>query len=88
MAKVIHQTLARHDGIVAGEPWYQGDHMIFVQSQVPALAFISEQAGELFTHYTHTPRDAPEIVDCAKLAEVAMAVRELLLELAKVVVAE
>lgn len=85
IANVIHQTLARQDGIVAGEQWYQGDHMIFVQNQVPALAFTSERAIELFMHITHTPKDAPEIIDCAKLAEVTMAIRELLFELDNVI---
>ncbi|MFN2241712.1 MAG: hypothetical protein ACK2U2_05455, partial [Anaerolineae bacterium] len=62
--------------------WYQGDHSIFVQNGVPAMALTSEQLLELMTQVTHTMRDRPEIVDCDKLAAVATALRGLLLELA------
>ena len=61
------------DGIVEGEQWQQGDHMIFVQKGRPAIAFTSEKMRELMATITHTPADTPEIVDCGKLHEVARA---------------
>jgi aminopeptidase YwaD len=68
---------ARHfegyGGISAGEPWFNGDHMIFVQNEVPSLAFTAVKVHELMSTITHTPRDVPEMVDCRKLAELAMA---------------
>jgi len=65
-----------YDGIVEGEPWYQGDHMIFVQNGKPAIAFTSEKVVELMATITHTPKDTPDIVDCGKLVEVAGALRD------------
>jgi len=67
---------SNYDGIAAGEPWYQGDHMIFVQNGKPAIAFTSEKVVELMATITHTPKDTPNIVDCGKLVEVASALRD------------
>jgi len=60
-----------YDGIAAGEPWYQGDHMIFAQNGKPAIAFTAEKIAELMATITHTPKDTPDMVDCGKLIEVA-----------------
>jgi aminopeptidase YwaD len=59
------------DGVVRGDQWFSGDHMIFVQSQVPSVAFTSECMPELMRTVTHTSLDTPDIVDCHKLVEVA-----------------
>ncbi len=61
----------RFNGLVPGEPWFNGDHMIFVQSRVPAVAFTSECMHELMATVTHTSADTPDIIDCQKLVEVA-----------------
>jgi aminopeptidase YwaD len=64
----------RHfDGITEGEPWYNGDHMIFVQRGIPALALTAELMAELMEKVTHTERDTPELIDCARLVELAEA---------------
>ncbi|MFC1983126.1 M28 family metallopeptidase [Chloroflexota bacterium] len=68
-----HNVFGDYDGIMAGEPWFQGDHMIFVQNGRPAVAFTSEKAADLMSTVTHTPRDTPEIVECGKLVEIARA---------------
>src|SRR4030042_2800776 len=34
-----HNIFSSYDGIMAGEPWYQGDHMVFVQNKKQAIAF-------------------------------------------------
>jgi aminopeptidase YwaD len=67
----------RFDGLVRGEPWFNGDHMIFVQSGVPSIALTAELVSELMRTVTHTAADQPELVDCAKLVEVAEALRAL-----------
>jgi aminopeptidase YwaD len=67
-----------YEGIVAGEPWYSGDHMIFVQKGIPALAFTAERMPELMEAVTHTQRDTPELIDCAKLVELARALAALI----------
>ena len=81
IASTIHDVLASYPGIIQGDPWYQGDHGLFLIHQIPALAFTSELLVELMTEITHTPKDTPEMVDAAKLVAVAQALRDLLLVL-------
>jgi len=61
----------RFDGLIRGEQWFNGDHMIFAQSQVPTVAFTSECMPELMRTVTHTPLDTPDIIDSSKLVEAA-----------------
>lgn len=68
---------------VAGEPWYQGDHSLFLFNQVPALAFTSERMEELMAEVVHTPRDTPDLVDSRKLLALAQALYQFLLQLAQ-----
>ena len=67
-----------YGGLMKGDQWYQGDHMIFVQNRNAAIAVTAERFSELMATVTHTPRDTPEIVDCGKLVEVAHALRSLI----------
>jgi aminopeptidase YwaD len=69
--------LEQRDGLAQGAPWYNGDHMIFVQGGVPAIAMTAEYMSELMRTVTHTPADTPEIVDCTKLVQVAEALETL-----------
>lgn len=87
MAAVVQQTFAAYDGLVAGEPWYQGDHGLFLMNEIPALALTSDQLAELMGGITHTPNDTPAVVDVARLAEVALALQDLLLRLDELVAA-
>jgi aminopeptidase YwaD len=80
MADLIQAVLAKYTDIVAGEPWYQGDHGLFLMNQVPALALTSHQLADLML-ITHTPQDTPEIIDPTRLVTVALALRDLLLHL-------
>lgn len=70
-----------YEGIMKGEPWYQGDHMIFVQKSTPAIAFTAERVAELMATVTHTPKDVPEIIDCEKLVKLALALQSFILQL-------
>ncbi len=81
LANAVRKTFAQHADIVPGEPWYQGDHMIFVQNRVPAVALISERGMELMATITHSAKDTPALVDCAKLTDAAAALHELVCEL-------
>ena len=83
IARLIRKAFSDQEGMVEGEPWYQSDHSLFVQNQVPAMAITSEQFMELSTHVTHTMKDSPEIVDYTKLVAVALVLRGLLLDLAR-----
>jgi aminopeptidase YwaD len=71
LEKVAMDTFRGFTGLVHGEPWFNGDHMIFVQNQVPAMAFTSECMPELMKTVTHTSADTPDILDSHKLVEVA-----------------
>jgi aminopeptidase YwaD len=67
-----------YDGIIRGDQWYQGDHMIFAQNGKAAMAITAERFPELMATVTHTPRDTPEIIDCDKLVEIAYALHSLI----------
>jgi aminopeptidase YwaD len=70
-------ALGRH-GLEQGPQWYQGDHTMFVMAGRPAIAITSAEAATLAAEFIHTPADAPEIVDAAKLAAIALGVSALL----------
>jgi aminopeptidase YwaD len=77
VAAAIRRSFSGREGIAEGEAWHQGDHMVFVQNQVPALAITSERFMEIETTVAHTPLDAPDLVDPYKLVDVALALRDL-----------
>jgi aminopeptidase YwaD len=79
-------VFSAYTGLAEGEPWYQGDHGLFLMNQIPALAITSERLTELMAEITHSPKDRPEIVDSGKLVTVALALRDLLLHLEQHVV--
>jgi aminopeptidase YwaD len=73
----VQVAFGNYKGVIDGEPWYQSDHMVFVQKGRPAIAITSDKISELMANYTHTPKDTPEIVDCRKIVEVAGALNSL-----------
>ncbi|MDD5556119.1 MAG: M28 family peptidase [bacterium] len=81
VARAARRAFGARAGIVEGEPWHQGDHMLFVQKGRPAIALTAERMRELMARFTHTPADTPAIVDCGRLVEVAEALRDFVLEL-------
>lgn len=81
IVRAIHEVFFVREDIVEGQPWYQGDHGLFLMNQRPALAITSERVAELFAEVIHTPKDTLEIVETAKLVEVAVALRDLVLRL-------
>ena len=81
IATSIQEVFSVYQDIVEGEPWYQGDHGLFLINKIPALAITSELLNEVMAEITHTPKDRPEIVDTTKLVCAALALRDLLLHL-------
>ena len=79
--ELIHRSFSTYMELGEGEIWYSGDHMIFVQSGVPAVAITSEHGMTGLAQISHTPKDQLELVDCSKLVTTAFALRDLLLEL-------
>jgi aminopeptidase YwaD len=80
MERKAHRLLTKFPGITQGAQWIQGDHSIFIQYGVPAIAISSQwfldhlDSQEL----THTPKDNVEIVDSHKLVEIAVALQSFL----------
>lgn len=68
-------VLADFKGIIQGEQWFSGDHMIFVQKGVACMAFTAEEISELMARVTHTTLDTPDIIDSTKLLECALALK-------------
>jgi aminopeptidase YwaD len=81
LAGMIRSVFAPYQQIVEGAPWIQGDHMLFLVNQRPALALTSERMTQLLAEITHTPKDSPEVVDGTKLADIALALHSLLARL-------
>jgi aminopeptidase YwaD len=70
-------VLRRCAGLAPGPPWFSGDHMLFVQHRVPALAFTAERMPELMRTVTHTAADTPDLIDPRRLVDVAAALNAL-----------
>lgn len=84
VAQAVRQTFASRQGMVEGDPWYQSDHSMFIQNQVPALAITSQFfMQEAALDITHSPKDRPSIVEPSKLTEIASALDDLHLRLNK-----
>jgi len=80
ISKKTGHIFSSFNGIIRGEQWFRGDHMIFVQKGIPAIAFTAEKMMDLMAKITHTQKDTAELVDYAKLVEIASALKELILE--------
>jgi aminopeptidase YwaD len=78
LSEVIQQVFAPRPEFVAGEPWYQGDHGLFLLNQRPALALTSDRMHELMASVVHTAHDRPEMLEVSKLVETAAALRDML----------
>ena len=79
--RTIRTAFSRYGSLIESEPWYQGDHGLFLMHDRPALAITSELLLELMAEITHTAKDTPEIIDPSKLVDAAHAMRDLILAL-------
>lgn len=73
-------VLNESSGITEGVQWPQGDHSIFVQYGIPAIAVSSKWLIDNMEQQdiTHTPKDNPEIVDVSKLVRISRAIESLI----------
>jgi len=74
----LARIMGNYKEITPGPQWPQGDHSIFLQYGVPALAvsskwFIDNMESQ---DITHTPKDRPEITDCRKIVGIARALND------------
>jgi len=77
------RVIANFPQFKEGIQWPQGDHSIFVQFGIPAIALTSQWfLDNIQTQdVTHTEKDNPDIVDVRRLPEIAVAIRDLILQL-------
>lgn len=73
-----NRIIRQYPGIVQGNPWVQGDHSIFLQSDVPAIAVSSQWFLNNIDNQdiTHTPKDNLSITDNKKIVEIARALAD------------
>ena len=76
---LAEKVFAEDESFLPGEPWFQGDHAIFLMNGRPAIALTSELIYELSTEYIHTEKDIPEIIDPEKVARAALRLHELIM---------
>lgn len=79
LAEQTAKILSNHSGLIEGPLWYQGDHMVFTSRGIPAAAITSEEFAEIWRYIAHTENDTPDLVDPLKLAEIALALKDLIL---------
>lgn len=77
LAASVREAMASRPGFAHGPQWPQSDHSILAMRGIPAVAVTSEDLGWLCSEITHTPKDVPELVDPAVIAQVALFFRDL-----------
>lgn len=77
IAKKARVAFGGFGSMAEGPQWFAGDHMVFVMSGRPAIAFTSDKAEALGMDVFHTLEDTPDLVDCRKLVDVALAIKNL-----------
>jgi aminopeptidase YwaD len=77
------KVINHYSGITEGVQWPQGDHSIFLQYGIPAIAVSSKWFIDNIAEQdiTHTPKDNIEIVDCNKIVEISQALNTLIRDL-------
>ena len=77
------KVINHYSGITEGVQWPQGDHSIFLQYGIPAIAVSSKWFIDNIAEQdiTHTPKDNIEIVDCNKIVEISQALDTLIRDL-------
>lgn len=53
------------------DPWFQGDHMIFVAQHVSALAMTSSDVFPLIDTLVHTEKDTLDLLDSTSILQAA-----------------
>jgi aminopeptidase YwaD len=81
LAQLVTQTFAPYDDLIPGELWYQSDHSLFIQQQVPAVAITSEMLQQVMGELAHTALDQPDQVNHERVANSALALNDLLRQL-------
>jgi len=80
MQAKLNEVIQSNPSIIIGQPWYQGDHSIFIQNGCPALAissdwFIRNMESQ---DITHTSKDNLNIVNFERIPECVIAIKNLI----------
>jgi aminopeptidase YwaD len=78
LSGTIDAVLKDQQGLSRGDPWHQGDHMVFAQQGVPAVAITSRGFMQIERLYAHTAQDHPDLVEPGKLVNLAQSLFALL----------
>jgi len=78
VAEIVEKVFASQDELVQGDSWYQSDHSIFIQNEVPAMAITTDQFTEVWAGIAHTEKDSSDIVDTSKLVTAALGLCDLI----------
>ena len=76
----VAKYIVNHKNLALSSPWYQGDHMLFVNNGIPALAITSESIFDIMDTVIHTENDTPELIDVQKIIDTASFITEMLTE--------
>ncbi len=69
--KTALSVMRKYPGIQEMQPWFQGDHMVFVTNEVPAAALTTTGFMQLETEIAHTPKDDLDQINVELLVEAA-----------------
>jgi aminopeptidase YwaD len=71
VAESVRERFRNMDGALEGLPWFQGDHALFVQQGVPALAVTSGSTRRQVMDVVHTAEDQPGLISCERIVGLA-----------------
>lgn len=71
-------TIDNFKTVVRGDPWYEGDHSMFLQNGVPCIAVTSSNVREVVMNISHTPMDTIYNVDTLLLSELVSSLKHII----------
>jgi aminopeptidase YwaD len=82
-SETTRSVFNKYPGLEEGTPWVQGDHSIFLQYGIPAIAITSKWLIDNLANQniTHTSKDNSSIVNLEKIVELSEAVSTLIRKL-------
>jgi len=75
---LVNELIRKSDGFELIDPWPEGDHMLFVMNNIPAVALTSKDIFEIIDTVIHTEKDNLEMIDYHKVEEVVYFIEKLL----------
>ena len=75
---LIGELIKENNELELIEPWPEGDHMLFVMNNIPAVALTSKDIFEIIDTVIHTEKDNLEMIDYHKVEEVVYFLEKLL----------